>query len=209
MTAPRFVARETGGGREWMLAHGPSDGPQVLLLQPLFEEMNRCRAVLSTVQRVLAEAGIGSWLGDLPGTGESLRAIEAVSFADWRRAVADMARVSGATAIASFRGGCLLDDAVELPRWRLSPIAGAAALRDLARTTGAARATAWELPPALAGPLGDAIPVGTARIMRLASDPAPADARIEGAPPWRRAEPSGDAPLAHAVAADIAAWLKR
>ncbi len=189
-----------------MLVHGPSNGPQVLLLQPLFEEANRCRAVLAEVQRKLVDSGIGSWLIDLPGTGDSPRDIAGVGWADWRAAVAAAVRTSGARAVAAFRAGCLLDD-LGLPRWRLSPLAGEDALRDLTRATGEAREPAWTLPDGLRAALAAAAVTGDARIVRLASDPAPADARLEGAPPWRRAEPAADAALAAAIAADIAGWL--
>ena len=136
MNAPRFVGYQSGGMAEWMVARGPETGLQLLIIQPLFEEMNRCRAILAAVQRGLADAGVGSWLVDLPGTGESERALETVHFRDWRQAAADAAREIGSlSAVASVRGGCLLDDVVDAPRWRLSPVTGAALVRDLTRAT--------------------------------------------------------------------------
>ena len=215
MSEPRFVAYESGGATEWMIARGPTAGPQILILQPLFEEMNRCRAILAGVQRGLAAAGVGSWLVDLPGTGESARALETVRFRDWRSAVSDAAAVVAAAgaplAVGAVRGGCLLDDAIEAPRWRLSPVAGASLVRDLTRAIpGGDRAPFGGYPASerLIQTLADAEPLGGARTVRL-NDAGDADHRIAAAPPWRRGEPAADAPLAAAMTADLVAWLGR
>jgi hypothetical protein len=95
-------------------------GPALLFLPPLFEEMNRTRALLATVMGILAGEGYGCFLPDLPGTGESERALEEVSWDDWRSAAAAAAEACGATAGVSLRGGALLDDPVPR-RWRFAP----------------------------------------------------------------------------------------
>ena len=45
------------------------------------------------------------------------------------------------------------------------------------------------------------------RVVRLASDPAPADRHVDAAPLWRRSEPGDDPALAATLAADIADWI--
>ncbi|MBV9841165.1 MAG: hypothetical protein JOY99_06485 [Sphingomonadaceae bacterium] len=211
MSAPRFVAYETGGAREWMLARGPAENvARLLILQPLFEEMNRTRALLADLQRGLADAGIASFLVDLPGTGESERALETVRFIDWRRAAQDAAVAVGAIdGVVALRGGCLLDDAIAAPRWRLSPVAGAAVVRDLERETGETRVplAGYAADAALIAALSGAVPLGAARTIRL--NAGEADRLIGASPPWRRSEPVRDAALAAALVDDIAGWLGR
>jgi hypothetical protein len=210
VSAPRFVAYETGGAREWMLARGPVEGPRLLILQPLFEEMNRCRILIADMQRALAEAGIGSWLVDLPGAGESGTALETVRFGDWRRAVIDaVAAIGGINAVTALRGGCLVDDVCDVPRWRLSPVTGASLVRDLERATPGERMRLGGYPAneRLVATLADAEPLRDARTVRLNSGDA--DLLIEASPPWRRSEPTRDRDLAAALAADIREWLGR
>jgi hypothetical protein len=48
---------------------------------------------------------------------------------------------------------------------------------------------------------------GPLRIVRLDSDPAPADRHVPGAALWRRAEPGNDITLARLLADDIADWI--
>lgn len=46
------------------------------------------------------------------------------------------------------------------------------------------------------------------RTVRLATDPAPADLKLSGMAPWRRAEPTADPALAAQLARDIADWVR-
>ena len=48
---------------------------------------------------------------------------------------------------------------------------------------------------------------GPVRTVRLATEAASADAKLEAAPLWRRAEPDNDLAFAQAVADDIAQWI--
>ncbi|MEA3065760.1 MAG: hypothetical protein QOJ27_2212, partial [Sphingomonadales bacterium] len=91
MTDPGLhYSRYRAGGRdEWMMRIGT--GPALLFLPPLFEEMNRTRALLAALMRRLAGEGYGCWLPDLPGTGESERPLEAVAWQDWRDAAGSAA----------------------------------------------------------------------------------------------------------------------
>jgi hypothetical protein len=185
-------------------------GPALLFLPPLFEEMNRTRALLASVMRALASDGYGCWLPDLPGTGESERALEDVSWDDWREAAAAAARTAGPVASVALRGGALLDGPVER-RWRFAPAAGASLARDLARAGLMSEGGGGYAPaPALLDPLQSAEPAagGEVRTLRLATDRAEADLKVEGPPLWRRAEPQTSPELAAAMASDISQWLR-
>ncbi len=203
------------GAGEAMLAFGPQTGPQLLVLQPLFEEMNRARALIVAICRALGERGIGCWLPDLPGTGESLTALDTTSWQDWCDAVplAVAAIGGGFTGSVGFRGGVLLDHAVPGRRWRFAPTACRSLLSDLRRSalaSGSDPATpaGYHLAPGLTGPLSTA-DVGAddnARTIRLVSDDRPADRHIEGVPVWRRPEPEQNLALARLLSDDIAIW---
>jgi hypothetical protein len=212
------VARlEVRGREEYLRICGSGRGTAILLIPPLFGEMNRCRRLLSDVMIDLAALGRGSALPDLPGTAESLTAMATVTLDDWRAMIAGSAALLRAATglppiLAAFRGGAVLDDAADaVGRWRLMPVDGATILRDLARAQRMTAAPASAPPgfagipldPALARPLASAVPLGQARVARLDEDPKAADARIAGSPLWRRAEPGRDRTMAAQIAEDI------
>lgn len=225
--APRFAQFAWDEGCEWMLSHGPIEGPQLLIAPPLFEELNRMRRLIGDVMRALAAEGVGSHLPDLPGTGESDRGIEETGWEHWLAAIAAAARFAGATHVASLRGGTLIDDRAELPLWRFQPVEGAALLRDMTRAraladpgfgdaakhalfeTGPTELGGYRLPAPLARALREAKPVEVerTRTARLVTDVKPADAKLPGAALWRRAEPGPSAELAEAMVADLRAWM--
>jgi pimeloyl-ACP methyl ester carboxylesterase len=206
----RYERVGVAGGAEWLTIVGDPGAPALLILPPLFEEMNRTRALLLQAMRALAADGWLCALPDLPGTGESETALEAVEWRQWRDAAIAAAASVGAVASVALRGGALLDD-VTRPCWRLAPATGAALVRDLERTglTGASGGGYNPSPP-LIETLRTAVPATGDRVRtaRLASDPAPADIRLEGSPLWRRSEPEGSASLASAMAADIGPWVR-
>jgi pimeloyl-ACP methyl ester carboxylesterase len=234
MTSPplRYRAYDWRGGKEWLAEMGA--GPLILIAPPLLEEMNRCRAFLVAIMRHLAEAGFRPVLPDLPGTGESTRELSEVDWADWSAVASSLAgelKTGTQTPLmASFRGGCLLDGALDTPaRWRFAPADGLALTRDLVRARQAAspdklraesiveqaRDAACEfagylVPPGLFAGLHDArlgeLP-GT-RTVRLSSDPATAELKVEGRPLWRQSEPGTDPALSRRLAADIAQWAR-
>jgi len=216
---PRYLRYPTGHGEEWMLALGPVEGPQLVIAQPLFEEMNRCRTMLVAVARHLAEQGIGCWLPDLPGTGESPRALADVDWEEWPLAIADACRTAGngrPPFLAALRGGTLIDGQAEVARrWHCAPVSGAALIRDLERARDVAGSpgdpdehAGYRITPALADMLRSAEPsAAPARLVRLESDPSPADLKIDASPPWRLAEPDPASLLAAGLAADLTAWL--
>jgi pimeloyl-ACP methyl ester carboxylesterase len=128
-------------GEEWVMRIGPQSAPPILFLPPLFEELNRTRAFIAAMMRALAAKGFACWLPDLPGTGESARGLDACRWEDWRHAASDAARHVAAAAgrcplIASLRGGCLIDDAVDgRCWWRFAPVEGGSLARDLVRSS--------------------------------------------------------------------------
>jgi alpha-beta hydrolase superfamily lysophospholipase len=212
-----FDRYSVDGCSEWMMRIGRAEDPPIVIVPPLFEEMNRTRALIAAMMRALARTGYGCWLPDLPGTGESERTLDEVSWDDWRTAVseaADHAAASGGRApvIASIRGGCLIDDAAEgSAHWRLAPAAGASLVRDMERSAMAGVAWAGYAPSlSLREELEAAVPEPEMRLrtVRLASDRAEADAKIAGPALWRRSEPGTSTALAEAAAADLAGWAK-
>jgi pimeloyl-ACP methyl ester carboxylesterase len=185
-------------------------GTPLLFLPPLFEEMNRTRALLAAAMRALAAQGFECWLPDLPGTGESERALEDVSWQDWREAAASAFEASGAVASVSLRGGALLDGAAG-SRWRFAPATGTSLARDVARAGlmtegGGGYAPSEALLSGLAG--AEPAQGGTIRTLRLSTDRAEADLKLDGPPIWRRAEPQNSSELAAAMASDISQWVR-
>lgn len=198
-----------GGSDEWLMRVGPAAGVPVLFVPPLFEELNRTRALIAATMRALAERGFLCTLPDLPGTGESPHSLEECSWDDWRAA---LQALGGASHVVAIRGGCLLDDIPSaLSRWRLAAVAGSSLKRDLARAglAGGADFAGYPIPPAMGAALDAAVPAEGPRLrtVRLASDPAPADAKLAGPALWRRSEPGTSAELALAMADDIALWI--
>jgi hypothetical protein len=214
--APLAYAQYKSDGRhEWMMRIGAADAPPILFVPPLFEEMNRTRALIAAVMRALASRNHGCWLPDLKGTGESEAPLDKVAWDDWRHDVSAAAayvewEAGRAPLIASLRGGGLIDDAAgAIGWWRLAPVAGASLARDMVRAGLAGVEWAGYAPAAeLRGRLEDAVPVDQAplRTVRLASDAGTADVKLSGPALWRRSEPGGSPELAEAAAGDIAAW---
>lgn len=203
-------------GGEPVLRFGSSNGSQVVVLQPLFEEMNRCRRFVVSLCRQIATQDVDCWLMDLPGTGESPRALETVGWEAWREAVTELAALIDAETGRSpvgvaLRGGALLDGALGR-RWRFSPVPGASLLADLRRSALAAGgapedAAGYRLGDPLRAALEAAEPAGDARTIRLAADERRADRHVEGQPLWRRSEPAHDPTLCATLAEDILAWI--
>ena len=219
------------GGREAMLRFGPAAGPVVVLALPLFEEANRTRTFAVGLLRKLADRGVGGVLPDLPGQNESVVATEHAMLAGWRAAFAAAAAATGRPVHSvTMRGGSLIDhDAAVASRWQLAPAKGEALIRELFRAAHAAGEPveidldAWSDeggPVTIAGnsisrPLlrdlnaADCVRDGLVRVVRLETDPAVADRKVEGAPLWRRSEPGDDPALAALLAEDIADWIDR
>ena len=216
----------TGGSAEWLMRIGPADAPSIMFLPPLFEEMNRTRAIISSIMRALAGRGYGCWLPDLPGTGESERSLESCSWESWRAASRDaaahVAQASGrAPVVASLRGGALLDDAASGKcHWRFAPAEGASLARDMIRASMVkaeemkapeVELAGYRLSEALLADLTAAkiAQVPALRTVRLQSDRNEADHKLEGPALWRRSEPGNSPELTELVASDIKEWTEQ
>ena len=105
---------------------------RVLIVPPLFEEMNRTRRFVRDTMRALDIHGIDSFLPDLPGTNESQQAFASQSLHSWRAAMAAAARHFAASHVLALRGGVLVFPNV-LPGWVVEPVSGANLLRRLLR----------------------------------------------------------------------------
>lgn len=211
-----FARFESGSRQEWLMRIGAADAPAILFVPPLFEEMNRTRALLAAVMRRLAVEGFGCWLPDLSGTGESERDLGEVTWEDWRHDViaasAYVSETCGKPLVASLRGGALLDDGAEATGWwRFAPVDGLALQRDMVRAglagvEWAGYAPSDALKAGLAGATQNV--VAPLRTVRLDTDAQPADRKVDGPALWRRSEPGTSDALADAIAADLAEWSR-
>jgi pimeloyl-ACP methyl ester carboxylesterase len=206
------------GCDEWLTVIGSPHAPPILFLPPLFEEMNRTRALIVAMMRSVAARGYGCWLPDLPGTGESEKPLETTGWEQWRGAVAAAAAQLGhggpLFGVASVRGGCLLDDVVPARcAWRFAPVAGTSLARDLSRAglTSGGGTAGYAPGELLLRPLERAEPaeIANLRTLRLESDRGDADRKIDGPPLWRRAEPESSSELAALLSEDLLDWLGR
>lgn len=221
--APDHIFYETSGNREYSLRYqGNAGAPTILILPPLFDEMNRTRRMVIEAMRALAVRGVSSVLPDLPGCNESLAPMAQQSLTGWRAAIADLTRQIEVTHIAAIRGGCLLDDDTGLPSLRLAPVAGASLLKTMLRTRIAADREAgistsletlrthgatdcldlagYVVSPVMLKELDAAIPVQGDHVREL---PMP---DIAGAPLWLRSEPSENAQMSAALALQWDMW---
>lgn len=133
--APRHLNYRFEGYDEAVLSFGDAKANRIILIvPPLFDEMNRVRAMLVGTMRELAGLGVMTLLPDLPGCNESLAPISAQTISGWRRAMAAAAQSSGATHVASIRGGTLIDTEIALPHWRLASVQGGSLLKTMLRT---------------------------------------------------------------------------
>ncbi len=105
---------------------------RVLIIPALFDEANKLRRFTVSLMRQLNEAGIDSFLPDLPGCNESAEPLSEQSLSAWRTAIASAQETTQATHILAIRAGALLAPA-DLPGWLYAPIAGAKQLRGMIR----------------------------------------------------------------------------
>lgn len=204
---------------------------RLIIVQPLFDEANRTRRMLAQAMRSLDALGIDTIMPDLPGCGESLVPLEAVTMDNWREAVASWSGRFGAIACLSLRGGALIDDAASQRIARLSPVDGRALIRPMLRARMAAAReqgvtenqdslvqqgrtsgidlNGHRLSPELFRAIEGASPAAVpgALTLRLDEDGKEADRRIAGSPLWLRAEPGEDGMLSAALAGTMAEWL--
>jgi hypothetical protein len=224
VAAPEYLTYTVARRDELCLSFGGANSRRILIIPPLFDEMNRMRRVLATAMRDLASRDIGCVLIDLPGCNESLASLHDQSLNHWRDAVTACADQLNATHIASLRGGALIDRGKPaLPHWRLAPAKGSSLLKTMIRTRiagekeagkvvteAAILAQAEAAPVELAGNL-----LGPAMLAQLAvAEPLALPQLTErklgedimGAPLWLRAEPQDDPAFAANIAADLDRW---
>lgn len=196
---------------------------RLLIVPALFDEANRMRRLTVEVMRRLDNAGVDSFLPDLPGCNESLQALESQTPEVWRDAVAAAAKHFRASHVLGIRGGALLLPAA-LPGWRYAPVNGASALRQLLRariiasreagiteTQEGLLAAAGEQGLELAGYRFSAefirtfqslTPTISASLTEIGQD------MLGGGGLWLRAEPGEDREQADALAAILAIGIK-
>ena len=193
---------------------GPHHGPTILAFPALFEEANRTRAILIGVLRRLAERGWSVALPDLPGQGESLTPVGDADLDQWRAAAAAAAgHLPQPIHVVAIRAGALVDtDVPATSRWYWSPITGREQARELTRLRDLGDGEDYagnDLSNALLAQLDAAEPTitPTPHVIRMESDPRPADLKLPGIAPWRGSEPVTDTALVARLADDLAQWL--
>ena len=224
MSSPDYHCYTFAGHEEFCLSFGKHSARCILIIPPLFDEMNRMRRVLVSAMRDLAGRSVGSLLIDLPGCNESLAPLERQSLNSWRDAVAACAAQLSVTHVASIRGGALIDESrPDLPQWRLTPVKGASLLKTMIRTRiagekeagngiseAALLAQAESYPIELAGNMLGSDMVAQLAVAEPIALPNMAERKlgqdIMGSPLWMRAEPQDDAILAANIAADLDRW---
>lgn len=192
--------------------------------------------MLVDVMRLLDKGGVGSALPDLPGSNESLFAQKQASLTLWREALVRCSkRGFEPLYIASFRGGCLIDDFAGdvggQKRWRFAPAKGPTLLRTMLRTriaadkeaglsTNIAQLTAEAeggqvnlagnaIGSAMFAELQSAVldQSGNIRTAGLESSTQAANIKLPGSALWLRAEPDDDPILSAAIADDLLSWV--
>ena len=205
-------------GEEYALAFDRGRERRVLILPALFDEANKLRHFTVEVMRRLDEAGVDSFLPDLPGCNESRAPLDAQTLTGWRRAAELAARHFGATHALTIRAGALCGP--ELPTWRCAPATGASILRAMLRARVIASKEAgieetreglleagrksglelagYRLGAAMLGELDVAEPSGGAALANIAQSD------LGGAGLWLRAEPDHDPAQAEVLARIVA-----
>lgn len=221
--APVHLYYEFGGQREYCLSFGDANSTRsIMVIAPLFDEMNRVRRMMTEAMRALAQSGVRTLLPDLPGCNESVASLSMQTLENWQDAVEAAASGLGATHIASIRGGVLIDHKPPLPHWRLAPAKGVSLLKTMLRTRVAAEkesgnnvtieqlmAAAKSGPIELSGNiLGSALIAALERAepFKVLDLHEAALVDVAGTPLWLRAEPHESAEMSAALAAELDRW---
>lgn len=221
--APVHLHYEFGGQSEYCLSFGDASAARsILIVPPLFDEMNRVRRMLIEAMRALGERGVRTLFPDLPGCNESVAELSMQTLEAWQGAVEAAATQLSATHIASIRGGTLIDHSPAVPHWRLASAKGGSLLKTMLRTRLAAEKEGGNnvtieqlLAAAKSGPLelsgnilgstmvdslDKAEPIAVLNLHEAAL------ADVAGAPLWLRAEPQDSAEMSAALAAELDRW---
>lgn len=192
---------------------------RILILPAMFDEANRMRRFTIDIMRRLDQAGIDSFLPDLPGTNESLAPLGQQTLAHWRHCAEVAADTFGATHVLAIRAGGLIAP-VNLPGWQYSPQSGKKLMRTMIRARIVASREAgieessedvlaagrrdgltlagWLLGPTMIGELE------TLEANASAHQSIIDQSEIGGSGLWLRAEPDEDAAQADTLAHYIA-----
>ena len=218
-----FDTYDSGLGREQMLCAG--EGPRrLLIIPPLFDEMNRMRRTLVLAMRTLAGMGVSCILPDLPGLNESKTPLHQCQLADWNAAINRASIEANVTHVASLRSACVLDGALNaLPRWRNAAIGGDRVITQLVRAQMASdKANGIRSFRAdydngegggavhLAGFMLSAAMVQDLNQAALSHVDGAQDCQVDaslGPPLWLRAEPGESPEFARALAASWREWM--
>jgi hypothetical protein len=225
---PHHLTYGIDGHEEQVLGLGDPNATRIILIiPPLFDEMNRVRRMIVCAMRDLAARGVATFLPDLPGCNESMALMPEQDLETWRAAMVLAAGQLGATHIAAIRGGALIDDGLpDVPHWRLAPVKGASLIKTMMRTR-----IAGDKEAGIITSTDDLI--AEARISRVelsgnllnlkmveqlsAAEPAvlpnvhtvnlgDGPDMIAGSALWLRAEPQDDAAMSAAIAAELDRW---
>jgi sirohydrochlorin ferrochelatase len=225
VSAPRHLSYYFDGFDEACLSFGDADAARrIMIVPPLFGEMNHVRAVLVGAMRMLAQRGVATFLPDFPGCNESLAPMAVQTVKAWRAAMAAAAVQSAATHVASVRGGALLVADIALPQWQLMPAKGASLVKTMLRARivsdreagrlsnidslmaeaqrGPVELSGYLLGADLLSGLDGAVPGQGAYEMMLGDEPG----KLAGKPLWLRAEPQEDPQMSAALAAELDRW---
>jgi hypothetical protein len=180
--------------------------------------MNFTRGFIVDIMRALSAWDIGTWLPDLPGTGESLRPLDSIGWDDWlnaaRTAGEAVTAQSGARPhVIALRGGNLLAHAVNgRSCWSFAPASGASLLRQLQRAQLISNKRSIDDQFDINGYIGYTLSSQMQIALENMGEPAPlSPLHVKEASPaemlWRRAEPTRAPELSTALAAEIARWI--
>lgn len=212
-----------GTAEELLVAFDRQRAIRMLVCPAWFDEANKLRRFTLEVMRRLDEAGIDTFLPDLPGCNESLAPLDRQTLEGWRVGMAAAASSFKATHVLAIRAGTLIAPA-HLPGWHYAAQSGQKLLRAMirARTIAAREAGREEKVEALLalgrseGLLLGGWPLGAGLIRALENaEPVLAEGQHElaqamlGGPGlWLRAEPDEDASQADALTQIIAESLR-
>lgn len=223
MTLPVYLTYDFGGQSEFCLCFGERYAARtIIIIPPVFDEMNRTRRMLVEVMRALAGRGVCSLLPDLPGLNESLADISKQTVGTWRRALEEAVVQLNPTHIVSLRGGTLIGDVADMPTLRLAPVKGASLLKTMLRSrlvadkeaginstieslmttakSGLLELSGYNLSNEMLQSLQDAAPATSYQFQEITL------ADIDGTPLWLRAEPQDDARMSAAFADKLDVW---
>ncbi len=212
------------GNEECIISSYPADGIDfhILIIAPLFAEMNKMRRTLTEVMRLLSEHKVQCSMPDLPGCHESLSPLNQQSLEDWKAAVKASMDKREISHIASFRGGALIDD-LGLPTWRLNRVNGAKLIKTMMRSKVISLREAgqnitleklhdqaqhdgielagYEISAQLFNQLNAAMPHIDDNISELT-----VNQDIDGSPLWLRSEPEYDKILGQSISQSLLKW---